>query len=236
MARLVLCGEGPTDFGNESEYGPLALVVFKTLEHMAEEEVLEYRMPETVCIYHHHVNRSKDSNRPIGRHMSYGPRNQGHLRDKAEAFAANYVTHDEIGIFHSDVDFKNRECGKNCYNDVLSAIRKGFFLANKSDCCCALVPMPRTEAWLLYLTPENKFSAQDIERLPGNDKSPQAPKTTLSRRGYVSEKSYSKKNRDQTLNSIVDLYFDFAKLLKLPSFSDFQSNFAELDWKSLLTP
>lgn len=235
MASLVLCGEGPSDFGKEGEYGSLALVVLKALEQLADEMQEEYKMPQITRLYHRNVqpNRIKNAKKPIARRMLYGSGKYSYLRDTAASFAQNHVTSEDIGILHSDVDFLNQEDSKKCYDNVISAIRKGFSLANKTNCCCALVPMPRTEAWLLYLTPENSLSPQEIERLPGNDNSPHAPKMQLCQLGYVTDNCGSQRNRNKKLSYIIENNFEHGKMMKLSSYKQFYEDLSSLNWQTL---
>lgn len=236
MSRLVLCGEGPSDFGLEGEYGPLALVVLKTLEYLATQEKVEYKIPETRRLYHRELApaRIKDGNSPIKKKMSYGRKEHVSLRDKAASFAKNHVDQGDIGVFHSDVDFTNHSDRDKCRTSVINDIRKGFLQSHKSHCCCAIVTMPRTEAWLLYLAPEKEFSPERIEKLPGNDKSPLAPKAILHDMGYVTDNCHSRRKRNRTLGSIVEDFFNYDKMYRLPAYKQFFDAFASIDWKTLL--
>ena len=235
MASLVLCGEGPSDFGKEGEYGSLALVVLKTLEYLACEQHVEYKMPEIKRLYCKNIQlaRAKDANNPIARRMIYARRKHSTLRERAASFADRYVTLGDIGVFHSDVDFDSQENGNACHECIIEDIKKGFALAKKSDCCCAMVPMPRMEAWLLYLTPENRLSPQQIERLPGNDKSPNAPKTTLCNLGYVTDNCGLQRNRNKRLSFIIENHFDYDKMIKLTAYKQFYEDFSSMSWDKL---
>lgn len=236
MAQLFLCGEGPTDFGKEGNFGSLALVVFKTLEYLADSKRMEYKMPKVKCLYHRDLQpaRIKNGNFPIARKMIYGRKRHSSLREKAATFADRYVTSGNIGVFHSDVDFNSQSDGNECYDCAIADIKKGFALAKKADCCCALVTMPRMEAWLLHLVPENQLSPQDIERLPGNDSSPNAPKIALRRFGYVTDNCGNQRNKKKRLSFIIENYFDYSKMINLSAYKKFYDDFASLDWYTLI--
>lgn len=233
--HLVVCGEGATDFGDEGAPGPLALLVWRSLEHLAQQRGQEYRHPETKFCRGSQFSdqRRKNTAQAIGRQMRIAPKGCDALRQKAENFATRELAPDDLGLFHSDVDFTRQQKPQECYTKIREAIQKGLSAAGKGNQACAVVPLPRTEAWLLRLAPEYKGTPHDIETMPGNDSAPNSLKKILKELGYVSQ--HQKKQGGCSLNDLVERCFCYDKLMCLNSFHDFMDALSKLPWTSLLT-
>jgi len=166
--------------------------------------------------------------------MRIAPKEYDALRQKAENFATCELAPDDLGLFHSDVDFTSQQKSHECYTKIREAIQKGLSAAGKGNQACAVVPLPRTEAWLLRLAPEYKGTPHDIETMPGNDNAPNSPKTILKKWGYVSQ--HQKKHGARSLNDLVEKkHFCYEQLMRLTSFRAFMDDFSKLPWASLLT-
>ncbi|HIX19211.1 MAG TPA: hypothetical protein H9862_01245 [Candidatus Akkermansia intestinigallinarum] len=170
--KLFLCGEGTTDFGSEGDPdGPLQVVLLRTLQEVAAEEL---SFPDiSVSLHSKYVasRRKKDSSRAIGRGMRFGAfKDQEEPRDMACAFAYE-VREGCLGFFHSDVDFTHGadRQGTEKRKLVYDSIKKGIHKAGCWDRCRPVVPMPRTEAWLIYLADPNLTQSR-MGQMKGNDK------------------------------------------------------------------
>lgn len=223
MGQLVLCGEGSSDFGSSNEdRGALADIVIKSIEYIAEEKningtlnIPQYITKRTLTA----ALKNEKQAAPCGRKMRIAPRGEGILRDLARLFAKDHVKSDDLGIFHSDVDFTRSISSETCYTDIQTAIGKGFDAAGAENRCIALIARPRTEAWLYILTPNCPHSAQQIERMPGNDNSPNSLKALLKSHKFVTNNNT--KRGFTTFSQLVENHFNLNSLMKLSAFQRF---------------
>lgn len=216
---IFLCGEGTTDFGSpNSRYGALAEIVFALIQNFTDEE--QYRWH---CC---RIRRAEllppssptvDRNRRRGALMSFPPAEYAALFDKCKLFGEKCVNDNVIGVFHSDVDYTSRSSARRTYELIKETLENAIKDARAISYCCCVIPMPRTEAWLIKLAPENNLSATAIEELPGNDNAPNSPKKLLSNWDYHT--GNHGENRDFV--SIVERHFDVNSLLQLSSFKNF---------------
>ncbi len=191
------------------------------------------RRRDSAVDLHYSDPRWKNTTQPIGRQMRIALKGYDALRQKAENFATRELAPDDLGLFHSDVDFTSQPKPQECYTRVREAIQKGLSAAGKGNQACAVVPFPRTEAWFLRLAPSYKGTPHDIETMPGNDNAPNSPKTILKKLGYVSQ--HQKKHGACSLNDLVERHFCYKQLMYLNSFHDFMDALSRLPWTSLLT-
>ncbi len=234
---LVLCGEGPSDFGTIRQLGPLA--------ELSQLLIRDYFNRDCIiasCVYKRKIEGSEavqEHVKCIGRRMSLARTPaQIRLRATAEKFANTIdSTQGQVGLVHSDVDYTNQSAGNSEakarkalaeYEAVYDALSKGIESAGKKNCCCPVVPRPRTEAWFLYLIPECQFSSQKIELLKGNDNAEPKnnAKKLLKEYGYVMSSRCGRNER-----SVCELLKDascFEKLKKLSSFEKFCSDLSRI--------
>lgn len=228
MVSLNLCGEGSADFGSEggNNEGPLTVLVRKLYEEHTDSE-----LPGGVVHPLKMTNlrtREKATER-IGRSMSYAPRSISPLTEKAALFANIYLSEpDAFGIFHSDVDFTH---SSPCPPDkrwqcIYEAINKGLSRGGAGSRACAMVPMPRTEAWLLHMAPECKRSAASLEKSSGNDASPAALKKELDQLGYKPDSHCH--TRGRSFSELVENNYNRKKMRELRSYKQFEEDFIPL--------
>lgn len=202
---VFVCGEGVSDFGNQSEKGPLYYVIWKILQKMCGEE----NPHEKIRIIEEGYLKSKRRQwRSENPRKSMLLKRSGEGNDpkrwdrEAAAQTLAKVTCEEGGhlaVLHSDVDFTRRELDAHDRNTqkrkrqefrdaIRHTIKKGFEKGGLGVKGVPLVPMPRSEAWLIHMAPGNKKSPEQIELLPGNDSSPNEAKSLLKSLGYSSVK------------------------------------------------
>ncbi|MEG0836979.1 MAG: hypothetical protein RSD44_08060 [Akkermansia sp.] len=203
MTPLVfVCGEGVSDFGNQSEKGPLYYVIWKILQKMCGED----NPHEKICIIEEGYLKSKrrqwrgENPRKSMLLKRSGDGNDPKSWDReAAAQTLAKVTCEEGGdlaVLHSDVDFTRKELDahdrktqklkRQEFRDAIrNTIKRGFEKGGLGIKGVPLVPMPRSEAWLIHMAPDNKKSPEQIELLPGNDNAANEAKTLLKSLGYI---------------------------------------------------
>ncbi len=221
--KLFLCGEGTTDFGSEGDPdGPLQVVLLRTLQEVAAEEL---SFPDiSVSLHSKYVarRRKKDPSRAIGRGMRFGPfKDRDETRDTACAFARE-VREGCLGFFHSDVDFTHSSDrqGAERRKLVYDSIKKGIRRAGCWDRCRPVVPMPRTEAWLIYLA-DTHLTQSRMGQMKGNDKAEDKnnPKRLLAQLWPGNKRQRIDKTQDE---------FDYKRLKQLEDFRQLDDDIREL--------
>lgn len=215
--KVLMCGEGPTDFGTEDRFffGPLAEITFRLLETISNEDgwrtcsrcVSQKRMREA------NAETPKDNERR-GLDMSFVPQREAPHYDACFNFAKLCGQEYAMGIFHSDADFTSEDNGERVHTLMRESLQRAIHLAGADDICCCALPKPRSESWFMILAPECTYSPAAIEAMPGNDSSPKSQKKILAQWGYSSKKS-------PTLQ-LVEQHYDLDKLMTLPSFQNFR--------------
>lgn len=215
--KVLMCGEGPTDFGTEDRFffGPLAEITFRLLETISNEDgwrtcsrcVSQKRMREA------NAETPKDNERR-GLDMSFVPQREAPHYDACFNFAKLCGQEYAMGIFHSDADFTSEDNGERVHTLMRESLQRAIHLAGADDICCCALPKPRSESWFMILAPECTYSPAAIEAMPGNDSSPKSQKKILAQWGYSSKKT-------PTLQ-LVEQHYDLDKLMTLPSFQDFR--------------
>lgn len=218
---LLLCGEGTSDFGTlrSQHVGPLGEIVLHRLAERTGDETWRQR---TRTLTHREIPASHsprtDRKHRQGLRMELGSsRELYHLWDACVGFVLLCRSEDALGIFHSDVDFTNSQKGERRRRQVLDCLIRAIRNVDGDRFCIPIIPMPRMEAWLLYLAPECSMSAEQIEALPGNDHAPQAPKSILQGWGYGTGNHAEKKSFIQ----LIDDYYDAEHMRGLASFREF---------------
>lgn len=218
---LSFCGEGTSDFGSEGDPdGPLQVLLLRTLNEVADTEVVF--TPRTVCMHGKYANRYRDKepNKSIGSRMRVSISRQRakdlgkrpDLREMACAFACD-LPERCLGFFHSDVDFTHstgRKDLQDLWMKIYDSIKKGIHLANRWDRCRPVVPMPRTEAWLLHLS-DPSLTPSRMENMKGNDKARKEnnPKILLKEQWGEGKAAYTDK---------ADSSYSYGRLMELDSF------------------
>lgn len=223
MSKLFLCGEGTSDFGTSEaqHFGALGEIVLRRLTERTGDETWRQR---TSRFTHRDVpaepTRRTNRTRRDGLSMEVPPPGDlCHLGDTCTHFVLFCLKKSALGVFHSDVDFTNSRNGARRREQVRNCLTMAIRRANGENSCIPVIPMPRTEAWLLRLAPECMMSAKCIEELPGNDRASRSPKSLLR------QWHYSTGNHDEakSLIRLVDEQYNADRLLKLSSFREFDT-------------
>lgn len=215
--KLLLCGEGPSDFGAEDRplFGPLAEITFRLLETISGEEGWRTcsRCVSLPRMQRANAETPKDNERR-GLNMSFVPPQDAPHYDACFNFAKLCGQEYAMGIFHSDADFTSEDNGERVHTLMRESLQRAIHLAGADDICCCALPKPRSESWFMILAPECTYSPAAIEAMPGNDSSPKSQKKILAEWGYSA-------NMTPTLQ-LVDEHYDLNKLMTLPSFQNFR--------------
>jgi hypothetical protein len=195
--RLLLSGEGPTDLGTtrlvaggtQFVPGPMAVIVDTLLEPRLGYSILRLHRDGAECL--RHVNESelaanvKQASTVLpgiksGKGMGYFTRAAEVLGRLAQADAKE-KNDDVLAVFFRDSD-GTRAAPRNLWEQKFESIRAGFQRA-EFEAGVAMVPRPKSEAWLLCALKEHAYQhCEALEDAPGNDNSPNALKARLHAR------------------------------------------------------
>lgn len=208
IPTVFVCGEGPSDFGNETQKGPLYYIIWRILQNYYSPDIIEYAHVQVVPKGH-----LKSFRKTVLRENPRGTMLlTGDLEIAATAQILGLFTlknNGHIAVLHSDVDLTNKEIGTRdkrlrrrkieVHSEAIrQSIKKGFHASRIGNQGVPLVTIPRSEGWLICLIPENTLSPQAIESLPCNDNAPNGAKDILRSHGYT---SIEKKN-----DLVIDQY------------------------------
>jgi hypothetical protein len=198
--KLMLSGEGPTDIGvnrpvaggREFVPGPMAELLDKCCEGVLGYSLLELQRDNPGLDFVEYRDRGDLSQRKQQREgrpllLRGLKRPTGLAGPQAQAWTLGRLAVDKAGVdqapvvavlFH-DSD-GTRSVPRSQWQDLVAAIEQGFMLA---DCQTgvAMVPRPKSEAWLLCALKTPPYQHCDhLEDAPGNDSSPNALKPRLA--------------------------------------------------------
>jgi hypothetical protein len=235
LLRIIVSGEGPTDFGrskneqliatNEDfEQGPLFLLLQKLLDQHLPNWNKEQDLFK-IFIYRKALgDLAKDS--PV-RFPSKDKAIKGHLEHTERAYALaqktkEITTADEghIAVYFHDTDGTQVELQRepDRQSNRVKAINLGFATASYKT-GVAMVPKPTSEAWLYCSCKKNPYQhCQRIETdWSGNDRSPErSPKVVLA--NAISAEKTNRVN----LSTVVE-QLDITKI-DMPSFNQFRDD------------
>ncbi|MFS2224644.1 hypothetical protein [Pantoea sp. B65] len=83
-----------------------------------------------------------------------------------------------IAVLFRDCDGTRSEPAR-LWQDKVNSIRQGFRDAGLGRCGVAMVPKPKSEAWMLCVLRDNYQQCARLENLSGNDDSPDSAKAQL---------------------------------------------------------
>lgn len=122
-----------------------------------------------------------------------------------------------IAILFRDSDGTNSD-NKSLWKDKLESINRGFQIENFNQ-GLAMVPKPKSEAWLICSLQRNKYqNCKKLENRSGNDKSPNNLKDELESFGI---------SNDEINEMIKDGKVDIEQI-NMPSFTYFKKRLNEL--------
>lgn len=225
--HLVLSGEGNSDIGlfckfqNEFIAGSMYFLVDKLIEkkydfsyYLAKNEMITF-IPK--------VELRKFTRKLPPFTGKKGLKGTAYFTNNAIALAKiakvkSMELNDEvIAILFRDSD-GTRSTSKSLWEDKVASIENGFKI-EKFDRGVAMIPKPKSEAWLICALKERPFeNCQKLEDRSGNDDSPDNLKDELNKLG-ISLKSINE--------MIQDGRIDIEKI-EMPSFRCFQNKLNEL--------
>lgn len=198
---VVLSGEGPSDLGDctngqgicgipDLQIGPMARFVDKEIETHIGYSLLDDTPDSYIFIKKQDLirgareaseNRKSMSlpgrNRP-GVETAYFYKNSRMLAERAKLLAEE--RHDcAIAVLFRDSDGTNSSPA-SLWQDKVNSIRQGFADAGFGQRGVAMVPKPKSEAWMLCVVRDNYQQCSRLEELPGNDNAPNSAKVQLS--------------------------------------------------------
>jgi hypothetical protein len=194
--KLMLSGEGPTDIGTtrlisggaEFVPGPMTEIIDWLVDDQLQFSPLELDEQGAQCVRHlteGELAYAKVPPRP--RLLPGSVRAKGEAGTTAHAYAlgclaratAAAAQEPVVAVLFRDSD-GTRSAPKGLWQGKVDAIEQGFELA-RFDAGVAMVPRPKSEAWLLCALKPNPYQhCTALELSPGNDRSPNALKPQLA--------------------------------------------------------
>ena len=231
---LLLSGEGPTDlgtsptgvscWGRDFQPGPMVKLIeqllepclgYSVFEIATEDELVVHFLPEKSLGQLAREGRNRRALLLTGAETKTGTlfhRKQaftfGHYAREVEADKGDSV----LAVLFRDSDGTQR-CPRTDWQDKRDSIEKGFEAA-QFDGGVAMVPKPKSEAWLLCALRHNYQHCDSLENESGNDDSPNSLKQQLS--AHLGNEF----NREE-LNELVEDGKIIAREIKMPSFLAF---------------
>lgn len=236
--KLLLSGEGPTDFGGcayplsecsgaDFQHGPMTRLLIALLEHLNPWGYSLTDLPDSF----HYVSKAdleaQTKSRQSPRKMRLRSKETGaetrYFFDNAKSLGtramqlASELSDCVIAIFFRDVDGTNRYPGQ--WADKAKSVQDGF-TAVEFRLGVPMLPNPKSEAWLLCIAagqPGNSCMA--LEALSGNDNAPNNAKDQLA------STLGKRHNATQLADWVNDQQaIDFTRLRTMPSFAAFEEN------------
>ncbi|MEP3348523.1 MAG: hypothetical protein ABJN96_01085 [Marinomonas sp.] len=233
--HLLLSGEGAGDIGvcdpslptcdrmGLSE-GPMAIIVDQLVELFQGYEMshLEYEKVSFVSKTYLVENKASPKSKGMSLPGKKKPVETKYFYENARSLAiAAKVKCDEINDKVVAVLFRDSDgtasAGRGFWSDKRKSMIEGF-KAEQFEFGVAMVPKPKSEAWLLCATEKGYQHCQLLENEPGNDGS-----NRLSLKSQL-EKSLRGKSSKEDINALLrDLSID-VNLINMPSFNIFKED------------
>lgn len=233
--RIIVSGEGPTDFGeakneqliannDDFDQGPLFLLLLKLLDRHLPDWNKDQELIKTF-IYRKALGAAAKAS-PV-RLPSINKAIKGHLEHTKRAYAfaqkANEVSLEHeghIAIYFHDTDGTQAELQRepDRQSNRVKAINLGFTTASYKT-GVAMVPKPTSEAWLYCSCKDNPYQdcLQIETNLSGNNRSPKrSPKVILA-------SAIGVENTNRVNLSTVVEKLDVTKI-DMPSFNQFRND------------
>ena len=195
--HLVLSGEGNSDLGlfcgykNEFISGSMYFIVDKIIEKKCDLSFYAYK--EDLITFVPKVELTKLTRRLPPLTGKKGKQGTTYFTNNAIALAKvahekEKVLDDEVvAILFRDSDGTNSTI-KNLWQDKIDSIENGFKIG-KFDRGVAMIPNPKSEAWLLCALQKNAYAnCQKLENRSGNDNSPNSLKKELDSLGLEADR------------------------------------------------
>lgn len=194
--KLMLSGEGPTDIGTTkllpggAEFlpGPMAEIIDWLIDDQIYFSPLESDAQGAQCVRYLTEGELANADVPARPRLLPGTlRPKGEAGTTAHAYALGCLARAEavaaqdpvVAVLFRDSD-GTRSAASGLWQGKVDAINQGFELA-RFEAGVAMVPRPKSEAWLLCALKPNPYQhCAALEEAPGNDRSPNALKPRLA--------------------------------------------------------
>lgn len=241
--RLVLSGEGkkdmgqldPTTEGLTFRPGPMAWMVDKLMESELGFSLLDAHATGADCVrlITKAELKQKSPKKPTLLAGTKSGKGASHFRRNAQvlgilAMEEAEVTSDTvIAVLFRDTD-GTRSAPRDLWEAKWESIQKGFKLSHFT-LGVAMLPRPKSEAWLLCGLKETTYQNCDVlEETPGNDASPNSLKIQLDR--LLGHEASAEEQADWVASGRIDV-----GRIVMPSFQRFRENL-ELACRKALKP
>jgi hypothetical protein len=229
--KLMLSGEGPTDIGRTRlipggksfEPGPMTEIIDWLIDDQLGFSPLELDGYGAQCV--RHLTEGDLAHAAVPPHPPLLPgvlRPQGEAGTTAHAYVLGCLARAEsvaaqepvVAVLFRDSD-GTRSAPKGLWEGKVAAIKQGFALAD-FNAGVAMVPRPKSEAWLLCALKKNPYQhCGALEDLSGNDHSKNALKPMLAAQMKVVDPT-ADEQADWVREALVD-----PTLIDMPSFHAF---------------
>lgn len=197
---IVLSGEGPSDLGTcvngqgecsipNFRYGPMTLLVDKEIEKNHHYSPLEAYEGSYVFISKMKLTdlmRVKSARKVALRGKKQPDAERGFFFDNAWMLGEETLRHSNekgdtaIAVLFRDCD-GNTQSGMALWRSKIESVRQGFIRSGLGERGIAMIPRPKSEAWMLCAIQNNyQHCARLEDTLSGNDDAPNSAKMQLA--------------------------------------------------------
>lgn len=218
---FVLSGEGPTDLGvcewphdycagTACQSGPMLVIIDKLVQAKTGKNFLPNNHYTLVMERHlSQLSKARAIQSPRGLRLSgpKTPKETAYFYRNAQALAKFAQAEEKkrnkhvIAVLFRDCD-GTASASRGLWNDKFESMKKGF-QAEGFERGVAMVPKPKSEAWLICaLKPNSPYqSCAKLEERSGNDNAPNPLKTELAQ---ILQVNATRENLVQATNDHVD--------------------------------
>ncbi|MFJ5400656.1 hypothetical protein [Pectobacterium sp. CHL-2024] len=233
---IVLSGEGPSDLGTcvnrqgecsipDFQYGPMMMLVDKEIEKNHHYSPLEVYNGNYVFISKTKLTelmRAKSARKVALRGKKQPDAERGFFFDNAWMLGEETLRHSNeredtaIAVLFRDCD-GNNQSGLELWCAKIESVRQGFMRSGLGERGIAMIPRPKSEAWMLCaIQNDYQHCARLEDTLPGNDDAPNSAKMQLDE-----AMAHASGSQDQ-VNWIWEHNFDVAALAdEMESYREF---------------
>ena len=235
---LLVSGEGPGDIGRcrqgeqcegvDFEFGPMAIIVDQLVEQFQGYALshLTSSLVSFVAESYLAANRQPALRHSMRLSGKKKPKETAYFYQNARALAAVAKTKSAevkapvIAVLFRDCD-GTASAGRGIWQDKRNSMIEGF-RAEGFQLGVAMIPNPKSEAWLLCATQQNNYQhCAQLEQQSGNDKSPNPLKVQLAA-------SLNGNACTATLNAMLEQKDIDVTRIDMPSFNTFKEDLRQV--------